>query len=551
MVGVNGKLRPTRGGLTLDSKAQQWLRAFIQQYRNSLLVLLGLKVLMIVSQVLCFWTFSQLMSQLIVEHQALNEQVFLQFVASSVSWAVFKALSDWLQLRSKLNIEANVESLCKQRLLTYQKVLIAKTSSYYWHHIWLTHIPSVSTYLTEYQIQKWLSGLIPLLVIGAIFPVNYLIAILLIVTLPLIPIFMILVGHGAAKLHRQHFLALERLGGLFIDRLKGMTLITAFRRHEQETERLRLGSEVVNQRTMRVVSVAFLSNTVLDFFATVSMALIAVFIGFNLLGEINIGPDIAFSDGLYLLLISPLLFSELKALGCFYHQKAEAEAASEALSPLYDIKDTAIAPQSDKGFHWQNFEVTEPALYAESLSIKRSEHIKLSGLSGSGKTVLLEALMGLRACTHRLPENIAFVGQHAVITPFTVADNLALDAVFSDAELLAVIEQVGLTQWLSNLPQGLHSIMGEYPPMSGGEAHRLALARVLLRKPAIVLLDEPTAHLPEQLHIQLSQLIHTVFVDQTLIWASHKTLPMEWFDKEWSVDNGTIHDDKHSTRSGQ
>ncbi|MDA8621969.1 ABC transporter transmembrane domain-containing protein [Psychrosphaera sp.] len=535
----------------MESKAQQWLRAFIKQYRNALVTLLALKVLMIISQVLCFWTFSQLMYQLIVEQQKLNEPLFFKFVVSIGSWAILKFFSDWLQLRTKLKIETELESLCQQRLLAHQKVLIGKTSSYYWHHIWLTHIPSVATYLSEYQIQKWLSGLIPLLVIGSIFPVNYLIAILLMVTLPLIPVFMILVGHGAAKLHRQHFLALERLGGLFIDRLKGMTLIAAFKRHDHETERLKLASEVVNQRTMRVVSVAFLSNTVLDFFATVSMALIAVFIGFNLLGEINVGPDIAFSDGLYLLLISPLLFSELKALGRFYHQKAEAEAASEALSPLYDIKDTAIAPQSNKDFHWQSFEVTEPVLYAESLSIKRGQHIKLSGPSGSGKTVLLEALMGLRACTHRLPENIAFVGQHAVITPFTVAENLALDAVFSDAELLAVIEQVGLTQWLSNLPEGLYTMMGEYPPMSGGEAHRLALARVLLRKPNIVLLDEPTAHLPEHLHIQLSQLIHTVFVEQTLIWASHKTLPMEWFDKEWSVDNGTIHDGKHSTRSGQ
>jgi len=526
----------------LDSTAQQWLRAFIKQYRNALVTVLALKVLMIVSQVLCFWTFSQLMSQLIVEHQALNEQVFLQFVASSVSWAVFKALSDWLQIRTKLKIETDLESLCKQRLLVHQKVLIGKTSSYYWHHIWLTHIPSVATYLSEYQVQKWLSGLIPLLVIGAIFPVNYLIAILLIVTLPLIPIFMILVGHGAAKLHRQHFLALERLGGLFIDRLKGMMLIAAFKRHDQETERLKLASDVVNQRTMRVVSMAFLSNTVLDFFATVSMALVAVFIGFNLLGEINIGPDIAFSDGLYLLLISPLLFSELKALGRFYHQKAEAEAASEALSPLYDIKNTAPAPSSSTDLQWQDFKIDEPSLTAVVLTINLGQHIKLSGSSGSGKTVLLEALMGLRTSTHRLPMDVAFVGQHAVITPFSVADNLALDGAFSDDELLAVIHQVELTQWVEALPQGLNTIMGEHPPMSGGEAHRLALARVLLRNPRMVLLDEPTAHLPESLHLQLSQLIHQVFENKTLIWASHKALPMEWFDREWNVENGVIND---------
>ena len=164
----------------MESKAQPWLQTFIKQYRSSLLMLLGLRVLTIVSQVLCFWTFSLMMSQLIVEHQTINENTFIYFVVSSVFWVVLKALSDWLQLRIKLKIESNIESLCKQRLLTYQKVLIGKTSSYFWHHVWLTHIPSVALYLTEYQIQKWLSGVIPLIIIGAIFPVNYLIAIVLI-----------------------------------------------------------------------------------------------------------------------------------------------------------------------------------------------------------------------------------------------------------------------------------------------------------------------------------------------------------------------------------
>lgn len=524
----------------MESKAHLWLRTFIKEYRSSLVMLLGLRVLMIVSQVLCFWTFSLMMSQLIVEHHPVNEQTFIYFAVSSVVWIVLKALSDWLQLRIKLKIESNIESHCKQRLLAFQKALIGKTNSYFWHHVWLTHIPSVALYLTEYQIQKWLSGLIPLIIIGAIFPVNYLIAIVLIVTLPLIPVFMILVGHGAAKLHRLHFLALERLGGLFIDRLKGMTLLSAFRRHDQETEKLKLASDVVNQRTMRVVSVAFLSNTVLDFFSTISMALIAVFIGFNLLGEINLGPDIVFSDGLYLLLISPLLYSELKSLGRFYHQKAQAEAASEALSPLYETKRSAFVPNTGISLDWQNFRVAEPSLYAASLSIEQGQHIRLSGPSGSGKTVVLEALMGLRDSSHRLPKDVAFLGQQAVITPFSVAENLALDAHYSKDELLAVIDRVELSKWLSGLPDGLNTVMGEHPPMSGGEAHRLALARVLLRNPEIVLLDEPTAHLPEKLHIQLSQLIHSVFKHKTIIWASHKSLPSQWFSKQWAIDDGVI-----------
>ena len=524
----------------MESKAQPWLQTFIKQYRSSLLMLLGLRVLTIVSQVLCFWTFSLMMSQLIVEHQTINENTFIYFVVSSVFWVVLKALSDWLQLRIKLKIESNIESLCKQRLLTYQKVLIGKTSSYFWHHVWLTHIPSVALYLTEYQIQKWLSGVIPLIIIGAIFPVNYLIAIVLIVTLPLIPVFMILVGHGAAKLHRQHFLALERLGGLFVDRLKGMTLLSAFKRHDEETERLKLASDVVNQRTMRVVSVAFLSNTVLDFFSTVSMALIAVFIGFNLLGEINLGPDIVFSDGLYLLLISPLLYSELKSLGRFYHQKAQAEAASEVLSPLYESQNNVFVPNRGSNLDWQDFRVAEPSLYAASLSIEQGQHIRLSGPSGSGKTVVLEALMGLRDSSHRLSQDVAFLGQQAVITPFSVAENLALDDQYTKNELLTVIDKVELSQWLSALPDGLNTEMGEYPPMSGGEAHRLALARVLLRNPETVLLDEPTAHLPDNLHIQLSQLIHSVFKHKTIIWASHKTLPSEWFVKQWAINAGVI-----------
>ena len=505
--------------------------------------LLVVKLGYFVGQIACFWYFSRLMHGLIVEQEPLKGNVLLSFVICSVIWVVLRHIS--ANYLSKLN--ASVELMLLQKINStldaQQHALARRYSSFFWQQIYLKHIPSIAQYVSQYTSQKYISVIFPLLVVLIIIPINWFVALILVITLPIVPIFMILVGHGAAELHRKHFISLERLGGLFVDRLKALTLLTSFNQHDVESKRLAKASDLVNRQTMRVVSLAFLSSSVLDFFATVSMALVAVYIGFSLLGELSIGPDISFHYGLYLLLVTPLLFAELKTLGRLYHQKSEAEAAVDAIFPIANnvVKTHLINKNSAfVTINWIDFKISQPSLVAKKLDLNNMDSVLLTGNSGAGKSVLLDALMGFKTCTHQLPGRVVLISQKPTILPTSVRDNLLMGQDIPEADLWFMLEKVQLTDKVKSLPLGLDTLMGENPMLSGGEAQRLNLARALLQSFDVLLLDEPTAHLTESQHNELALLINQLTQNKTRIWASHKPLPKSWFNRRWLIANGEI-----------
>jgi len=536
----------------LDTEGVIWLKQLQNRYRNSLIKLLVVKLGYFIGQVTCFWYFSNLMHDLIVGHAGVNNESSLAFVLSSLVWVVLRHVSE--NQLSKLNavIELDLQQQINVNLDAQQHALARRYSSFFWQQVYLKHIPSIAQYVSQYTSQKYISVLFPIFVISIIFPINWFVALILLITLPIVPIFMILVGHGAANLHRKHFISLERLGGLFVDRLKALTLLTTFDQHEVESKRLAKASDLVNRQTMRVVSLAFLSSTVLDFFATISMALVAVYIGFSLLGELSIGPDITFHNGLYLLLVTPLLFAELKTLGRLYHQKSEAEAAVEAMLPVIksnpkfslinasDSKRWGAKPMTFNDTRWHSFAISVPSIKAESLDLNGQDSVLLTGRSGAGKSVLLDALMGLRQATHQLPGTVVLISQKPTILPSSVRENLSMGQDIPDSQLWLMLEQVQLSKKIKSLPLGIDTLMGENPILSGGEAQRLNLARALLQPSDVILLDEPTAHLTEQQHDTLALLIHQLTQNKTRIWASHKPLPSSWFNRRWLIENGEI-----------
>ncbi|MGQ8364330.1 ABC transporter ATP-binding protein/permease [Glaciecola sp. 1036] len=522
-------------------QTRAWLNQLAKPYRQRQLQILGIKILQLVAQVSAFWFFAHQIHLVVVEQQAILFTQFTPMLIAIGSWAICAWVADFLALNTKHKIEADLEQKIHQVLNQQQLAITRQYSATFWQQLLLENVPDIAQFFTQYNVQKWLSGIAPILVLVVIFPIHYVVGLTLVFTLPLVPLFMILVGKGAANLHKKHFLALERLGDMFSDRLKAMPLITASFQHEQQTKRIQDASAIVNRKTMSVVSVAFLSNTVLDFFATISIALVAVFIGFTMLGEINLGPAISLHHGLFMLLVSPLLFSELRALGKFYHQKAKAEAgADRLLNVLVDI------PQPQKQSHftgiaWLNYRVHTPTLVANKLQLSAGDWVSLNGRSGAGKTALLEALMGFRQASHKLSGDLALMTQETKVLNASLRDNLSMGhALINDGEILQALDEVELTQWYSKLPYGLDTCLGEYPLLSGGEAHRLALARILLQNKECVLLDEPTAHLTQDQHQQIAHLIHKKLMHKTVIWASHKSLPESWFNQSWHVEDGRI-----------
>jgi len=521
--------------------------------RMSLLQLTLVKCLSLFSLIIGFYFFSLIVHEWIVNKTAASASVSVYLAISlAISWALQGAFNH-LSTRYKMTLLTALERALQQAFAARQHALIRQHSTFYWQAVWLTQLQALADWACEYRVQQTVAAIVPLLVLTVILFINAVIGIGLLITLPVVPLFMIIVGKGAATLHKKHFVALERLGGMFTDRLAALPMLANYRAHDAQTSLLSQASENLNKRTMNVVSVAFLSNSVLDFFATLSVALVAVFIGFTLLGEINVGPTISLHEGLWLLLTVPLLLSEMKKLGQVYHQKAQAESAQEALASLFSKPGHSLTPTSPSvvsrhnesalpaftGWHAASFDVPD-LLHGEAMHIAPKDHILLSGASGSGKTVLLEALSQQREASHSLSCNTVWLTQTPVILPSSVRDNLCLDDSYCDKVLTDTLHRVELGDWLATLPHGLDTKMTDYPALSGGEAQRLSLARALLRDAEVWLLDEPTAHLPDSQHHRLSSLIYSLTQQKTVLWASHKALPAQWFSHFWTIENKEV-----------
>ena len=282
--------------------------------RRNVLIVTGMKCLSLFSLISAFYFFAQAMHEWVVNTQQASQLTIVGLsVTLFVSWAL-QGVVNSLTISYKTSLMQAMESKLQSIFAEQQHALIRQHSLFYWQTLWLKHIQSISNWAYDYRVQQYVAVLVPLMALVVIFYVNTVIGLGLTLALPIVPLFMIIVGKGAASLHRKHFVALERLGGLFTDRLNALPLMASYRAHNTQVRLLNNASEQLNKRTMRVVGVAFLSSSVLDFFATLSVALVAVFIGFSLLGELNLGPEISLQQGLWVLLSVPLILSEYALL---------------------------------------------------------------------------------------------------------------------------------------------------------------------------------------------------------------------------------------------
>ncbi len=522
----------------------RWLKDQGKPQKKPLLYLSLLALAAFIVQLVLFWQLAGAAQILIVDKASLENSHIVFLGTSAFIVLIIERLRISIAQRAEHRLFSALQTRFFACLSAGQYALTRGHSTYFWQQIWLSHLPTVAEFNVRYLVQQRFVMAVPIVILACVFPLNWLIGVSLLISLPIVPVFMIIIGKGASAQHQKHFKALARLGSIFVDRIKALRLLKIFDAHDKQVEILSSASNHLNQRTMRVVGVAFLSAAVLDFFSTLAVALVAVFVGFNLLGEFTWGGQLDLHSGLFLLLAAPLCFAELKQLGRLYHLRAEAIAVAETLSPILDGIDRSVTTEmvdttTFETVHWQNFSASTPKLSAEHIEMNRGDWIWLQGQSGSGKTCFLECLMGQRQATHAL-NNAVLISQHAVILPTTVRDNLSLGRDVDDSRLCSVLEQVELSDWLARQKDGLDTVLGEQIPMSGGQQQRLALARVLLLDASVILLDEPTAHLTDEQHQRLSSMIQKTFADKTVIWASHKPLTSEWFSRQWHMHNGEL-----------
>ncbi|WP_119067861.1 thiol reductant ABC exporter subunit CydD [Rubrobacter indicoceani] len=421
----------------------------------------------------------------------------------------------------------------------------------------IEQVDKLDGYYSRFVPLTALAVLAPLIMLAVILPVNWVVAVILALSAPLIPLYMALVGLGAEDASRRQMDSMRRLSGYFLDRLQGLPTLRRLGYASREPENIRVASEELRRRTMKVLRIAFLSSTVLEFFATFSIAIAATYVGLSLLGWISFGAGatgIDLRDGLFLLLLAPAYFQPLRDFAASYHDRADALAAAGDLMPLTGGDPDGGDPGDETGRDGlftpayapevklcdatvQYAGRTAPALDCVDLKVPAGGSVALLGPSGGGKSTLLGLVAGQIGATggevsvdgnpaaFTSPATTAWVGQRPYLFPATIRENIALgQSDRSPAEINAAAEKARVTAFAAQLPAGLDTVLGERGAgLSGGEAQRVALARAFLKDAPVVLLDEPTANLDATTEAEISETIRTLIEGRTALIATHRS----------------------------
>jgi len=421
----------------------------------------------------------------------------------------------------------------------------------------LAHADAVENYYSGYQPVRIEVVVVPLLIAIAVAYVDWVVALILICTAPLVPFFMMLVGWGAEAAGRAQLGELARMSGHFADRIKGLGLLRLYGRGEAELEGVAAAAEGVRERTMKVLRIAFLSSTVLEFFASVSVAMVALYLGLSYLGLMSLHATVpTLGAGMFCLLLAPEFYAPLRRLAAHYHDRANALAAAAEVERLLgelpeaaakaDVAATPRAPELVvqhapplvvRDLVLRPMGAPHNVIEGLSFQIEAGQRLALVGPSGSGKSTLLEALAGWLppeggSIVLRPGLEVGYAGQRPYLFHGSIADNLRLaDPGATDARLLAVAEAAQVMRFAHALPEGLDTVIGERGfGLSGGEARRIGLARLLLRDPQLLLLDEPTAFLDPDTEAALLQTLAAFARDRSVVIATHSEVAMRWAD---------------------
>jgi thiol reductant ABC exporter CydD subunit len=407
-------------------------------------------------------------------------------------------------------------------------------------------IDALDGYFARYLPQTILAVIVPVTVVAAVLSVDWVSGVILVATLPLIPVFMALIGMATRAHTNRQLDTLQVLSGHFLDAVAGLTTLKVFGRSKAQVEVVGKVTDTYRRRVMSTLRITFLSSLALELLASVSVAIIAVAIGLRLLDG-----HIALKASLFVLVLAPEAYMPLRQLGAEYHASAEGISAAEQ---VFSVLDTPLPPRGTApfagdlrsaeialervGFTYPGREV--PALECASLIVQPGEILAVTGPSGCGKSTLLSVLLGLvrpDAGTVRIgasdlaeidPDSwraqLAWVPQHPHLFAATLEDNIRLgrpDA--SETEVQRAVADAGLGQLVASLPGGLGTLLGERGAgISAGERQRVALARAFLRDAPLLLLDEPTASLDGQTEADILDAVRRLAAGRTVVMVAHR-----------------------------
>jgi thiol reductant ABC exporter CydD subunit len=407
-------------------------------------------------------------------------------------------------------------------------------------------IDALDSYFSLHLPQLILAVIVPIAVVAVILSHDWISAAIIVVTLPLVPVFMALVGAATRERTETQLRALQRLAGHFLDVVCGLSTLKIFGRAKPQVEVIREISERQRQTAMATLRVTFLSSLILELLATISVALVAVAVGLRLLNG-----DLGLQTALLVLLLAPEAYLPLRQLGANYHASAEGMSAAEQVFELLetplppagrrtDIPDPAANPISVEGLTVEYPGRARPALRDITLEVAPGEVVAVTGPSGSGKSTLLSVLLGFLAPAQgsvriggtdlfeldpqRWRERVSWLPQRPHLFAASIADNIRLGRLqASDEQVSDAVAAAGLEPVVARLADGLQARLGEGGKgISAGERQRVALARAFLRDAPLLLLDEPTAGLDGATEEEVLRAIRRLVQGRTVILVAHR-----------------------------
>ncbi|APO97219.1 thiol reductant ABC exporter subunit CydD [Xanthomonas vesicatoria ATCC 35937] len=510
-----------------------------------------------------------LVQAVLVQHMALAQLrdvgvgLLLALLGRAVLTAWAQALTGEVADVAKRELRARIA----HRLVQHGPLWLRRQRSGELGELSLAHTDALEGYFVGYQLARTELMLVPPAILIAVFSVDWVVGLVLLLTAPLIPFFMMLVGWGAEAAGREQLGELARMGGHFADRLKGLGLLRVYGRGQAELSGIAAAAEGVRERSLKVLRIAFLSSTVLEFFASVSVAIVALYFGLSYLGMLNLHGLPSLGAGMFCLLLAPEFFAPLRRLATHYHDRANALAAvSEAERLLEGFANEADAstPVAAPARALEPAQAHAPLLQARglglrpvgaphtvitqfSLDLQPGQRVAVIGASGSGKSTLLEGLAGwlppeAGSVALRPGTRVGYATQRPYLFHGSIADNLRVaDPQASSARLHAVADAAQVLRFAAQLPAGLDTRIGERGfGLSGGEARRVALARLLLREPDLLLLDEPTAFLDPDTEAELLRTLGIFARGRAVVLATHSPAVMRWADTVIDLHGATV-----------
>jgi ATP-binding cassette subfamily C protein CydCD len=535
---------PSRRSGPVDPRLLHYTRG-TRRYLLLTVVLGGVTAALVLAQA---WLIANTISDVVVHHWGLAHVRTLVVLLAVVICG--RALVAWLGARAAQRASASAKSDLRtalvERMVQLGPAGIDRERSSRLVVMSTSGIDALDGYFARYLPQLFLAVIVPVTIIVVMLGADWISAVIVAVTVPLIPLFMALVGASTKVRMRRQARLLQRLAGHFLDVVAGLPTLKVFGRAKAQVDAVRDITNRYRTATMATLKVAFLSSLILELLATFSVALVAVAVGLRLLGG-----HVTFATALFVLILAPEAYLPLRLLGTNYHASAEGMKAAEDIFEVLerpvpahgsrrDVPDPCSSPLRIERLEVRYPDRAVPALRDVSLTIAPGEVVAIAGPSGCGKSSLLAVLLGLVPARRGSvsvggvdladldPDawraRVAWVPQRPHLFACSIADNVRLGrSNATDDELRSAVGDAGLDDVVAALPEGLATKLGtEGAGLSAGERQRVALARAFLRNAPLLLLDEPTANLDGATEEGVLSAVRRLMIGRTVVMAAHR-----------------------------